>query len=283
MCEPKICENTSPSSVARHALVEEEEQDLPLSLSEGELFMEPGLRDIECRIRAVEQRCNFKVASQRRITAMLQLLVEDHARLMDMLPASQCASKKLRCSSLPVQPRAGTNSSAKSLRAEEGNRLLMDSQPPPPRPPRRSTTTFPMKVLPEGEPEVMGCKTSGSRGEALSVKEVLARQAAQAAQLSSHAFGDHLPLLLRAPDSPCGLCCFKLWRGLLALCGAAALWDSPRTERAQRCRHFLHVAATLVLAMFAIAIGLLRFVSLVPQEVEPLRDFTRDETRSNQF
>ena len=111
------------------------------------------------------------------------------------------------CSSPPVQPRAGTNGSGRSMRAEEGNRLLMDSQAPPVvRAPRKQTAT--MKVLPEGEPEVMARKSSpGSRAGTLSVKEVVAQQAAQQ---SNHAFGDH-PSLLRGPGAHSGRCCFKLW------------------------------------------------------------------------
>ena len=57
----------------------------------------------------------------------------------------------------PVAPRTGTSSSLISVRAEEGNRLLMDSLSAPGKPAKL------MQVLPEGEPSTLigfylGCK-----------------------------------------------------------------------------------------------------------------------------
>ncbi|CAE7389243.1 PYK [Symbiodinium natans] len=266
MSEPNVASNiSSESSSLRHAVEEEEPSVIP-SLS----GLETAPRDVECRISSIEQRSGFKAASQSRITAMLQLLVED--RLLDTLGAASQAGRKLplpskaRTTSLPLAP--CTSSSLITVRAEQGNRLLMESQSAPGKPAKL------MQVLPEGEQAVLP-RQAGS----VSVRQVVAEQAAARLRASSRiSFEVDLPLLLQGPESRFGSCCFKFWRGVLAVCGVAAMWDSSRTDAARRCRHFLHVAVTVVLSMLAVWVGLLRFVSLVPQEAEPWRDLTSKAT-----
>ncbi|CAE6952160.1 PYK [Symbiodinium natans] len=269
--------------------VEDEEKDI-LHCShpskDSELLLEPGVADVERRIFAVEHRNNFKVASESRMTAMLQLLLEDHARLQSTLAGSRSVCTRSMSYKLPqstsfpaappVQPRAGTSSSVRSVRAEAGNRLLMDAQSQCA--PRKVTKL--MQVLPEGEPTVLPRQSDAKEAGCLSVKQVVAERAAQQSRLRSASctFEADLPLLLQGPESRIGSCCFKFWRGVLAVCGAAAMWDPSRTDAAQRCRHFLHVAVSVVLSILAVLVGLIRFISLVQQEAEVLGALTSGAT-----
>ncbi|CAE6952178.1 unnamed protein product, partial [Symbiodinium natans] len=155
------------------------------------------------------------------------------------------------CPPIPqVQPRAGSSSSVRSVRAEDGNRLLMDAQSQCA--PRKVTKL--MQVLPEGEPTVLPQQSDAKEAGCLSVKQVVAERAAHLSRLRSASctFEVALPSLLQGQGSGFGSCCFKFWRGVLAVCGASAMWDSSRTDAAQRCRHFLHVAVTVVLSILAV-------------------------------